>query len=538
MWRRHDGVGPPQHRGASVPRKTGLLWGAGPGANGYGRCTRGPRLHPPIPTSAPPHAAALRRAPSELRPPIRGWRARAVSPPATTAARGAPPREHPVDRLLGLDPRAFLRFFAREPLPFWCLCFYVMIEYVRPQQVYPVIDFLPWGELSLALTILTFVASGIRPRKAQILDTGMVVFSVVVVASSLTAFMPAVARENWSLYLSWVLLYVLTSFIVTTPRRFFIFLALFFLWSLKMSQHGARTLAMRGFAFADWGANGGPGWFQNSGEFAIQMCIFLPMSFHFMVSLRDRLPRWAFWGGMALLPGTAALSIVATSSRGGQLAAAVVTLFLIGQFPKRRVKGFAAVAIMLALLWTLIPPEQKQRFTEMGEDDTSQSRLTYWRHGLEIMREHPLLGVGYKNWGPYYVRYYNPEGEVSHNIFIEAGSEMGYLGLAAFVFLIVGTFVLNWRTRRLSRRIPRWEPFLRSAALGLDAALIGFMVSGFFVTVLFYPFFWMNLSLTAALHESTRRARREAAAAQAVALAPPPRPAAAWRAPAPAPTAG
>jgi putative inorganic carbon (HCO3(-)) transporter len=403
---------------------------------------------------------------------------------------------------------------TRESFPFWCLATYVMIEYVRPQQVWRSLDVLPWGKITLVFTLLAMLFAGVSGRRLQVLDKGLVFFTLVVLASSFTAFDPGAAQKDWTLFLNWILLYALASLIVTTPRRFFIFLVLFLLWSLKMSQHGTRTLVSRGFAFSDWGATGAPGWFHNSGEFAIQMCIFLPMSFHFMLALRDRIPKWWFWGGLALLPGTAALSIVASSSRGGQLAAGVVFLYLIGQFPRRRVKAFATIALLVPVLWFALPAEQKQRFYEMGEDDTSQSRITYWKHGLEMMMSHPVLGVGYNNWGPYYVRYYDPLGELPHNIFVEAGAEMGFLGLGAFVFLIGGTFVVNYRTRRLAAAVPRWGGMLKSMALGLDAALVGFLASGFFVTVLYYPFFWMNLAFTAALLETTRRARRQALAAE------------------------
>jgi hypothetical protein len=34
--------------------------------------------------------------------------------------------------------------------------------------------------------------------------------------------------------------------------------------------------------------------------------------------------------------------------------------------------------------------------------------------------------------------------------------------------------------------------------------LIGYLVSGFFVTVFFYPYFWINFAMTAALHRVAR----------------------------------
>ena len=42
-------------------------------------------------------------------------------------------------------------------------------------------------------------------------------------------------------------------------------------------------------------------------------------------------------------------------------------------------------------------------------------------------------------------------------------------------------------------------------AHGLDGALVGFLVCGFFVTVLYYPYFWINLAMTTSLYEAAKR---------------------------------
>jgi O-antigen ligase len=95
---------------------------------------------------------------------------------------------------------------------------------------------------------------------------------------------------------------------------------------------------------------------------------------------------------------------------------------------------------------------------------------------------------------------------LSHNIFIEAASELGLTGFAAFLALIGCTVALNYRTRRIVRKYPRKGYFLSEMANGLDGALIGFLVSGFFVTVLYYPFFWINFAMTVALNNAAMRA--------------------------------
>jgi hypothetical protein len=47
-------------------------------------------------------------------------------------------------------------------------------------------------------------------------------------------------------------------------------------------------------------------------------------------------------------------------------------------------------------------------------------------------------------------------------------------------------------------------------AHGLDAALWGYLASGFFVTVLYYPFFWINFAMTVALHRAALNKVRQA----------------------------
>ena len=37
-------------------------------------------------------------------------------------------------------------------------------------------------------------------------------------------------------------------------------------------------------------------------------------------------------------------------------------------------------------------------------------------------------------------------------------------------------------------------------AKGLDLALLAYLVTGFFVTVFYYPYFWINLGMTVSLN--------------------------------------
>jgi putative inorganic carbon (HCO3(-)) transporter len=168
-------------------------------------------------------------------------------------------------------------------------------------------------------------------------------------------------------------------------------------------------------------------------------------------------------------------------------------------------RAIAIVVPLAAITWVLLPEGNKARWREAGKDQDSLNRLTYWKDGIKIAKEYPLLGIGYRNWLPYYRTHYNPKGEVPHNYLVEAGSELGFTGLFVFVGMTGAFFWQNSRTRRrVAAGSASPDRFLWAMTYGLDGAMIGFLASGFFVTVLYYPYYWMNMALAMALTRVVR----------------------------------
>jgi putative inorganic carbon (HCO3(-)) transporter len=169
-----------------------------------------------------------------------------------------------------------------------------------------------------------------------------------------------------------------------------------------------------------------------------------------------------------------------------------------------KVRGLVSTTVLAAGVYWLLPQEQIARMQNMGDDVTSISRTTLWAHGRLMMSEYPVLGIGYKNWLPYHESHYGLR-LLPHNIFIEAGAELGYTGLICFIALIIVTLVINYRTRRLLKQLAAaGDRFLFDMSHGLDAALMGYLACGFFVTVLYYPFFWINFAMTVSLYNAAR----------------------------------
>lgn len=424
-----------------------------------------------------------------------------------------------VDPLYLLKPKAIWRFLQTQPLSYWFINAYLLFEYVRPQSIYPALSGAPWARLSILAALGSMLLEGRIPRLRTPVDIGLAVFTGVVVISSFTAHHPQISFSFLTDYISWVLIFVLISNIVTTEQRFLVFMLAYVLYNFKMSQHATRSWAGSGFAFRDWGTTGAPGWFHNSGEFGIQMNVFLPIVICFLLGLVchwGRYLRWGFYGIIA----TVVTGTIGSSSRGAMIGMAAVAVFLFAR-SKHKFKAGIALGCLGLVGILLIPEESLDRFRTIGEDGTSTSRRVYWAAGIEAMQENPVLGIGYANWSTYMNERYESMG-LPHNIFVQAGSELGYLGLFALVGLIAASFIVNAQSRKMLRKLKERGRFLSMMSIGLDGALVGFLVSGSFVTVLYYPYLWINLAMTVALYNSARHTvRQERKAAQRLAAHPP-----------------
>jgi len=424
--------------------------------------------------------------------------------------------------LLALRVTSLWRLFRAQGFVYWAMCCYLLVEYVRPQQLISSLNFVPVGQIVLGAAVLAHVGSGRWFAMKGLGSWLLLAFTAVILLSSLTAYNPSIAVGALRVWLSWVVIYFLIITVVNTEQRLLFFTLLWLLFHFYMAQGGAKQFALRGFTFIREGALGAPGWFRNSGEFGIAMCMFLAIAWHYYLAARPYLTKWRK-AAVLLMPLTAIVSIVGSSSRGAVLGLGAVGVWSLLQ-TKHRVRSAVGLAALITVVWLIVPPEFKARFSAAGRDPDSINRLTYWKNGLDMARGHPLLGVGYENWQAYYTSHYVVPGQlfvdtrgvvqVPHNIFIECVAELGYVGLSVFVLLILATLRINAQTRKHARAGPAPpNDLLIHLAYAFDTAMISYLVCGFFVTVLYYPFFWINLAFTVALGAIAQRTRGRRVAA-------------------------
>jgi O-antigen ligase len=406
-----------------------------------------------------------------------------------------------IEPFLRLDPGAIWRHFKGETFAFKMICIYLVFEYVRPQSIMPQFDIIPWSQ-----TFIILSAIGLLVEKKKVLTSDpatkwMLLFFVAILICSYTAYFPEYSWNRLINFYSWLIIYFLIINIVNTRERLIIFLIIFFLASFKLSLFGAKTWAMRGFSFTSWGMMGPPGFFQNSGELAIQMIIFTFLSYQFIQIIKNWISRNLYIALLLLLPMTGFMTIMASSSRGGQLAFLIAAAFYFKS--KINFTNLTAAVLVGVLFWNLMPEEQMQRFEQMGEDESSQQRLLYWENGIEMWKENKWAGVGYYNFQPYFEKNYPEDilsykgAELPHNIFIQILTDLGLVGMIPYLFLIKNTF--------LKHRKRNEGTMTHEFANGFNAAIIGFYIAGQFVSVVYYPFMWIHLAFVVCIRNISSR---------------------------------
>ena len=178
---------------------------------------------------------------------------------------------------------------------------------------------------------------------------------------------------------------------------------------------------------------------------------------------------------------TAALA--ATQSRGGLLGVAMLVTVLTLALRPQWIRVAAILAVLAAVLHIVglaLLPQWDGTVSGLvpGRPEAVLDRLIIWNVVLDVVRDHPLLGVGLGNFrDEFFARNAQLHVELgyssvhAHSTFLEIAAGTGILGLAAYLFFL-GAVALHlvrlWSTKRSA------SPVFTLAALGALGAYIVF----------------------------------------------------------------
>jgi O-antigen ligase len=252
------------------------------------------------------------------------------------------------------------------------------------------------------------------------------------------------------------------------------------------------------------------------------MCAFLALA-----ASPVREYRW-FRNLMIATVGLCAAGVVSSFARGAFLSAILVGVVVWLRSPRKRVvfvAGLACIAVTALAATLMYGPAYLQEMltiTQGTEESTGEDRWEMWQAAFGVFLTHPVIGVGFDNWGIFAASYYQPGdlgglyaanpaifyGKSTHNIYIQILAENGILGILAFAWILVDFWRRNAQLRTTAA-IQRWKALggrldLRVTSLSLEAAMVGWMADAFFYSMAGLHWFYTLLASNLLLHTLVR----------------------------------
>jgi probable O-glycosylation ligase (exosortase A-associated) len=253
------------------------------------------------------------------------------------------------------------------------------------------------------------------------------------------------------------------------------------------------------FTLATGGSNrvwGPPGSFLGgNNEVGLALVMTVPLLFFLRTLSPAKAYRSILLAGIILC----VFAILGTQSRGAFLGVAAIGLFLALKSP-RRLQYLLLIALLTPTAFLFMPDSWHERMATIEtyqQDGSAMGRLTAWHMAYNSALERPF-GGGFEMFKPPTYLMYLPEaggrGTDAHSIYFETLGEHGFIGLG--LFLALGIFA--WRTCsgiiRQTRDLPDMV-WMRNLAAMLQVSLVGYAVSGAFLGLSYFDYYYALLAI-------------------------------------------
>jgi putative inorganic carbon (HCO3(-)) transporter len=365
-------------------------------------------------------------------------------------------------------------------LSFFGLFLFTTMLYVRPYETFPSLAWTKGITFWIALaTIVAYVPTQlgvdgsltIRPREVNLI----LLFFVCVMLSIPLASEVQTSWNSATDYIKVVLMFVVLVNVVRTELRLKLLILLVLLVTCGMS-----IAAINDYRLGNLASNGERikgiigGMFDNPNDLALHLVTIVPIAISLVLASRAGLKKLLYLASAFVLVA----GVVVTFSRGGFLGLVCMGGTLFWRIARRN-KWMILLAPLILVAFVVLAPGGYGKRLATTSDGSAVERTDDLKRSIFIAVRHPLFGVGMGN----YVLYSNKE-HASHNAYTQVASE---LGLTAFVIYVLFQIAAIKDLRRITRETAAKGPNSRYhyLAIGLEASLVGYMVSSFFASVAF-----------------------------------------------------
>jgi O-antigen ligase len=386
-------------------------------------------------------------------------------------------------------------------LSFAGLLLFTAVTYFRPYELFNALSSFKTMAYWLAVaTLLVFIPTQLSAEGTLTARPREVNLALLLLLAALISIPLAIEpSEAWYSFLDFakvITMFIVMVNVVRTERRWRAMFWLALLVSIFLSVHALLDYRSGNFKMGTDRIEGVlGGLFDNPNDMALHLVTMIPLALGLLFVARS-LSRKLFYGLCALLMAAAT---VVTFSRGGFLGLFAALFVLAWKIGRRN--RFAVVMMFLmvgAIFFVIVPGVFTGRFMSVfgGDADSGSAvaRQALLLKSILTTIRHPLLGVGMSNF-----HIVSIHEQVSHNAYTQISAELGIPALIVYV-LFMWSSLKRMRTIEQETYDSRARARVYYLAVGLQASLIGFMVSSFFASVAYLWYIYFLVGYAVCLH--------------------------------------
>jgi len=237
----------------------------------------------------------------------------------------------------------------------------------------------------------------------------------------------------------------------------------------------------------------------NPNDLALMLNLILPLSVALVLASRRSALRAILFGLIALSVG----AIITTFSRAGFLAlGTIVVLYLLRLIRRREWKWVVLMLVLALAAVPLLPAGYVDRLgtvTNPYSDPTGSAQVRWEdiRTALIFVLGHPLVGAGLGMNVLALNELRGPRWQPVHDVYLEYGVDLGWLGLGLFLFLLISCIKRAAWVRDRCAGVPAHVE-LHALAEGIRTSLVAFAVAALFYPVAYHFYFYYFAALAVA----------------------------------------
>jgi len=384
--------------------------------------------------------------------------------------------------------------------PFCGILLWTWFSIMNPHRlVWGMGSSLPYAMLIALTTIGAWLVSNESKSPPRSMITICLIGLMVTASiSTFTALSPVAAFDKWDSVMKTLIMSVLTLTLLTNKIRIYAFI-----WVLVLSlgyfgvKGGAFVIVTAG-AYLVFGPENTM--ITDNNHLAVALIMAIPLMYYLYLHSKLLWVRVGLIGMLVLSLAAAVMSY----SRGGLLAMLVMGVIIWWRSPKKL--GLTVLIVVLTSSVLIYAPEKwfnrMNTISTYEEDTSAMGRIDIWKAGLNIVKERPFFGGGFRaTYRQDIIDRYAPgtESRAIHNSHLEVLIENGVFAFIFHLILIGATWSYGSRIRRMTLRRPDMA-WARDLASMLQTSLAGYVAGGAFLSLGYYDG-WYDLTIAmGALH--------------------------------------